>query len=789
MANSEMYWKLGPRFAPKSSFRWLGSFFHSAEVILLGLAYLVTISYNALILLDPPQIDFTLAFSPQNEAYITSVTPGGVISGRGIQIGDRIVALNGRPPVIGDHGYWAGQDAQIQTRAGTTVFVDAGMLVDGRKSWPLLLLSPWFFVFGLLVYVRCQNRSVASATQALFASIAFAMALAPASIEDHLLVTNIEFVAVTLFAPCFLRFFMVFPAYRGSWRIHAAIFVLPIIVSLLGMLALGYPPLYEVAAPLRLIVLLGYIAAGVFLILYSLIRRQSTDNGIAILGFGTIASILPFLLLYIIPMLFLRHPLLDSEYAILPLALLPMSFAYAILRHNVLNVPLIQRWLVHGTLYVGMVALYTFAIIQAVTNWFAKLLSAPFISAGIIALLVIFTVITFQWLYKRICRLLDHVFFKDSYDYYSVLQDLSRDLSTARDIDTLGVDLLRTFWELVNVEFAALLLRDQQNQKDLHLHAIVGVGHSGLSTALTKIESIIPEMSSITSLSVEDQSILAVPLRVHNFIVGYICLGPKVRGEPFRTQDRDLLNTLSAQIAAIIRNTQLVDDLRLKVNALDALTARLQHVQEEERIRMAADIHDEPLQTALHLQRQLVSTAHCDEQILPIVPLSQMLIDQLRTVCTTMRPVALDDLGLSAALDALAQEQSVRRGVPIILDIDATINDLVIPNAIELVLYRAAQEAINNCLRHAHPQTIRINLSHEDDFVKLLVVDDGQGFVVPVQLNSLVVQGHLGLIGMHERVQRIGGKLDVVSKPGRGTVVHLMIPLKRSANDSGDPSR
>src|SRR4051812_25408301 len=103
-----MYWKLRAAFTPKSPFRWLGSFIYSAEVVALSLVYLVVLSYNAVVLLDPPQLDLTLATTQQNGTYITSVTPGGIMWERGIQAGDRVVALNGRPPGAQSIGYWAG---------------------------------------------------------------------------------------------------------------------------------------------------------------------------------------------------------------------------------------------------------------------------------------------------------------------------------------------------------------------------------------------------------------------------------------------------------------------------------------------------------------------------------------------------------------------------------------------------------------------------------------------------------------------------------------------------------
>ncbi len=238
-----------------------------------------------------------------------------------------------------------------------------------------------------------------------------------------------------------------------------------------------------------------------------------------------------------------------------------------------------------------------------------------------------------------------------------------------------------------------------------------------------------------------------------------------------------MLATLSGHLAAIVRNVQLVDALRVQVATLDALNERLQHAQEEERTRLAADLHDEPLQTALALQRRLAAVAA--EHPLPALPteLSQALIAQLRAFCTAMRPAALDDLGLHAALDQLARELATRSGVPIVLDADPEIAESGLSAAAELVLYRATQEAVNNALRHAHARTIQVTLRREAGGVQLLVGDDGRGFAVPDRLDRLVVDGHLGLAGLHERVQHAGGCVRVVSALHEGTVVQVDLPL------------
>ena len=251
-----------------------------------------------------------------------------------------------------------------------------------------------------------------------------------------------------------------------------------------------------------------------------------------------------------------------------------------------------------------------------------------------------------------------------------------------------------------------------------------------------------------------------------------------MNGEPFRAEDKHLLATLSGHVAGIVQNAQLVTALQIQVHELDVLNDRLQHAQEAERARLSADIHDEPLQTAISLQRQLVSIPGEGRAFAPLIALNQLLIKQLRSVCIQMRPAALDDLGLFAALDQLIQEQSERAKVPIRLEVDPALVDYELSSSYTTVLYRAAQEALTNSLRHARPRSIDVCLQQHGHAVQLRVTDDGCGFAVPPRFKHLVADGHLGLTGLRERIHHSGGNLQVTSSPGQGTTVEVELPLQ-----------
>ena len=247
-----------------------------------------------------------------------------------------------------------------------------------------------------------------------------------------------------------------------------------------------------------------------------------------------------------------------------------------------------------------------------------------------------------------------------------------------------------------------------------------------------------------------------------------------------KLETRNLLATLSGHLAAVVRNVQLVDDLQAQVAllegqkaALDTLNERLQRAHEEERAHLAADLHDEPLQTALRLQRLLIADGRHDAATAHHIALGDALVDQLRAICTAVRPAALDELGLAADLEVLALELGAHSGIPILLDADPELKELALSPDTKLLLYRAAQEALHNALRHACARIIQITLRRDAETVQLRVADDGAGFAVPAHMDALVAVGRLGLAGLYRRVQRAGGRCCVTSAPGRGTVVQV----------------
>jgi PAS domain S-box-containing protein len=220
-----------------------------------------------------------------------------------------------------------------------------------------------------------------------------------------------------------------------------------------------------------------------------------------------------------------------------------------------------------------------------------------------------------------------------------------------------------------------------------------------------------------------------------------------------------------------------------------ALLSRLVEAQEEERQRIARELHDVVGQDLAVLLLRLKSLPEQAPLALPVAhslqeieKLTRHLIQQSRRLALDLRPETLDKLGLPTALRRYTQEWSHHSGVPVDFHSQG-LNHHRLPPDMETTIYRVAQEALSNVLRHAQARRVSVLLERHALQVVLLIEDDGRGFVVETALNLPLPERRLGLVGMYERVSLVNGTLKVESHPGQGTTLVARIPLPETAPD------
>lgn len=212
---------------------------------------------------------------------------------------------------------------------------------------------------------------------------------------------------------------------------------------------------------------------------------------------------------------------------------------------------------------------------------------------------------------------------------------------------------------------------------------------------------------------------------------------------------------------------------RLEAEHLRSSSAAL-NAQEEERARVARDLHDQVNQslTGVLLRLEAVrSTAppELEAEIADTQTLAHQAMDELLTVARQLRPTALDDLGLRAAISGLAEQLS-RPGVAVTFSCSG--DPTTLTPEIQLVIYRVSQEALGNAIRHSGADRIEARLTISEEDARLEVTDNGSGFTFEESTSGL------GLGGMKERALLVGGDLETESRPGQGTTIRLSIPRR-----------
>jgi two-component system, NarL family, sensor histidine kinase UhpB len=203
--------------------------------------------------------------------------------------------------------------------------------------------------------------------------------------------------------------------------------------------------------------------------------------------------------------------------------------------------------------------------------------------------------------------------------------------------------------------------------------------------------------------------------------------------------------------------------------------------QEEERRRLARDLHDEVNQalTAILLRLEALAQETPPEREPEVAELKRLVnqaMDGLLNLARQLRPSALDDHGLVPAVETQLKRFSSRTGIEVRLDTRGEPDEL--PEVVQTAIYRVAQEALTNVTRHAGATVVELDLGEHEGAAELRVRDDGDGFdpAVVARAADEEATGGLGLVGMAERARLVGGELDVRSAPGGGTSITLRVP-------------
>ena len=248
---------------------------------------------------------------------------------------------------------------------------------------------------------------------------------------------------------------------------------------------------------------------------------------------------------------------------------------------------------------------------------------------------------------------------------------------------------------------------------------------------------------------------------------------------PFTALDDSFLVALGQQVGAALEQADLDQQLAIRTKALEQLSLRMVRQHEDERRRLSRELHDETAQvfTAVKMQLEGLRTSlngSATTRLDRLLTLVDTGIRSIRNVTNELRPSLLDDLGLLPALRSLVSDFSERTGLRTTLEAPPLLPSL--SQEADLALYRALQEALSNVARHAHANGVRVGVITTGDQLQLLVTDDGSGFGFGKDGRVRDVNARMGLTGMQERINAVGGQVTF-SNGDNGAEVRVTLPM------------
>ena len=666
----------------------------------------------------------------------------------GFMEGDVLLSVDGAsypkwPSVVGNY------PAQVR-RGGQVIPMEIPLVPMAKVNLSSLLggvaVALIFWGSGLLLLVRrfeqAEIRLLFLLSQSLSIAILFPMSYLPDWYPPPWSM-NLSVACLFFSAPLILHHYLSFPVRLGAPRLRQwGLGILYLLALAASLLWLAEPLL---GRQVGMIYTACVVAAAMGVLGYAYLRRASSDERrrLRVIVFGSLLGSLPALLFYFLPSIFHFPQRLPLWLAGLFTAIAPLSYLQAVLRHNLFGIDrLLNRTLVYAALSLGILLLYLgpFLLIYrfAPGDWLAQMM----VAAG----LTLVVGLAFERTKNALQRLVDRLFYGGWYDYPGVVEQVTRALAGCIERDKLREALTRQVPALMQLQGGELRFDEQARSSPSPPGAQFSLAFQGRPRALWTI-------------------------------------GPHRDGDELTDSDRRILDTLARQAGIALGNVLLIETLRAQLNeirasreALAQVQHRLLHSREEERARLARDLHDGPLQALIGLNLQLGLLLPQAEDL---AALNEMraevrdLLNDLRGVCSELRPPMLDMLGLAATVHSLAEEWSAQCGVAVHLDLPPNAALQSLPGDVAVNLYRVAQEALANVAKHAQAGRVDIRLVSNDDGLSMTIEDDGRGFTMPGDIGDLTAQGHFGLVGLRERVNLIGGTLSLQSAPGQGTRIRV----------------
>jgi PAS domain S-box-containing protein len=391
----------------------------------------------------------------------------------------------------------------------------------------------------------------------------------------------------------------------------------------------------------------------------------------------------------------------------------------------------------------------------------------------------------------------------------TIMNNVSQSITRSLHLEMLLATVVDSFTRMINASTCFIMLIDDKR------NLLYGAAASGRHNGFFKKTEIKLNENALAVLTVKERrsftvenaskdprtnkklvehfktkSLLSVPLIIKEKVIGVVLLDETRYYRNFTDEEVKRVTALAGQVAVAIENANLYQAVTKHIERLQTLSSAIVNIQEEERRRIARELHDETAQALTSIKMNIEAVekevarlaGEGVEQVLTrIGEVKNQLIetvDELRRLSYDLRPAILDDMGLIPTLRWYAEDFSKRTGVSVHLHVAE--QQKRFPPKIEILFYRIVQEALTNVAKHAQAESVAISLERKDLTASLYITDDGKGFEVKRYFSSAPGSRRgLGILGMKERVELNGGTFYIDSEPGEGTRISIRVPIMK----------
>jgi signal transduction histidine kinase len=781
-------------------------------LLLLDLATLVAGILAFLHYSSIPDAGFVFSAFSYDDVYggkatVGRVDPRGPAAFAGLEVGDDVLRINGISPMEGKAFFRPNQRAlkleivrqgqKMSLTLDLTPPSSTNALTLNTIGYYLTALAFWFIATAVLFFK--PKDSVAQTFVSICLLATLAIIILPIASLGALWSSMAMAVLQLVAGPVFVYYHTVFPErqeFKGKRALLAAVSTTSGILLLRSTVSAILESLYPgmdvplAGVPLTRIYFSLCLLGGFGLLVrtFWVTRSARSRRQIGLITVGTGLGFLPLIVFVVLPQVLGSAYILPTWPVLMMLIFIPLSYFYAAVRHNLMK---FDRAVNRSVVLIILSTI--FVLLYLCIRWLT-----PSVSFGTVTLVdvlfVVMVVFSFGPLQKGVQRLVDSAFYGGWYNYETVVSCLSRELNNALEMPRV-VDLVVHDWtEAMRFKEAALLLPDSNGGYRVRRHkgfdATTTISsESGLPAFLLKLEGPVAHGALHDKLRVGQDvppALLAwgeagaqmwVPLVYQKDLKGILVLGGKMADEFYSREDHHILMTLANQAAVAISRVELIEELHLQIQEIEALSRVLIALQERNQRRMAQELHDLVLQDLYGARSLLDPQALDPDKVARAHEMLQQISLYLRSAIFEMRPPSWSRTDLQTLLEDWASNFEQQEGLPVIFQAKDNSEGTLVPEEVRLAVYRIFQECLNNVKKHAGAKLVWAVLDLQPDGLRLSVRDNGVGFEVPRHLGTYLDGYRFGLHNMRARASDVGGTFELESQPGKGTHITVSMPL------------